>query len=124
MFYKNIDEYKLMSANTNTGSRSLGVRKYWLNRGERASEDLFAWSAFVAQTEFLWQDIALVQDAVAWQRLWFELEIINGLALAHWDEQGRPDDWSCCWNKNYRHEAAALASELIALLCVADPSAP
>lgn len=101
----------------------MSVSKYWLARGERTSQDLFAWSAFVAQTEFLWQDTALVKDAVAWQRLWFELEIINGLALAQWDDQGRPDDWSCDWNSDYRQEAAALATELVAMLCDADSSA-
>jgi hypothetical protein len=93
----------------------LGVRNYWISLGERASEDLFAWSAFVAQTEFLWQDSALVQDAVAWQRVWFELEIINGLALAQWDDEGRPDDWSGVWDKVYRQEAAGLATELVGL---------
>ena len=123
MFYKAGHGDKLMAANTTTRSRSLDVRKYWPALAERASEDLFAWSAFVAQTEFLWQDTALVQDPVAWQRLWFELEIINGLALAQWEDQGRPDDWSCCWNKDYRQEAAALASELVAMLRDADSSA-
>ncbi|TFY86887.1 hypothetical protein DYL61_27125 [Pseudomonas nabeulensis] len=101
----------------------MGVKNDWLRLGERASEDLFAWAAFVAQTEFLWQDKGLVEDADAWQRVWFELEIINGLALAQWDEQGRPEDWSCCWNEAYRQEARALAAELVALICDADSSA-
>ena len=94
----------------------MGDRNYWLTLGERASVDLFAWSVFVAQTEFLWQDTTLVQDAVAWQRIWFELEIINGLALAQWDDEGRPDDWSGAWKKDYRQEAAGLAAELVGML--------
>ena len=94
----------------------MGDRNYWQMLGERASGDLFKWSAFVAQTEFLWQDTALVQDAVAWQRVWFELEIINGLALAQWDDEGRPDDWSGAWDKDYRQEAAGLAAELVGML--------
>ena len=94
----------------------MGDRNYWLTLGLRASDDLFAWSAFVAQTEFLWQDTTLVQDAVAWQRVWFELEIINGLALAQWDDEGRPDDWSGAWDKDYRQEAAGLAAELVGML--------
>lgn len=104
-----------MAGNTTTSNG-------WLRLGERASEDLFAWSAFVAQTEFLWQDTGLVKDAAAWQRLWFELEIINGLALAQWEEQGRPDDWSGNWNEGYRQEAAALAAELVAMIGGADSS--
>ena len=68
--------------------------KYFRTLGERASEDVFAWAAFVAQTEFQWKDTASVQDAVAWQRIWFELEILNGLALAHWEDEGKPINWS------------------------------
>ena len=101
----------------------MDVRKYWLTLGERASDNLFAWAAFVAQTEFLWQDTALVADAIEWQRLWFELEIINGLALSQWDDQGKPVDWSYSWNKDYQQEAVALATDLLALLCDADSSA-
>jgi hypothetical protein len=101
----------------------LSVRNDWKTLGERASEDLFAWAAFVAKTEFLWQDPASVKDADAWQRLWFELEIINGLALAQWEDEGKPDDWSRSWSKDYRQEAAALATELVAMLGDADSSA-
>lgn len=96
--------------------------KYFQKLGERASEDVFAWAAFVAQTEFLWQDEASVQDAVAWQRIWLELEILNGLALAQWEDEGKPINWSCRWNTEYRLEAAALANELLALLCDAESS--
>ncbi|HCN62266.1 MAG TPA: hypothetical protein DIT33_02580 [Pseudomonas sp.] len=92
------------------------ITKRWRSVAERASEDLFAWSSFVAQTEFLWQDTALVEDGDAWQRVWFELEILNGLALAEWDDQGRPDDWSNSWAAGYRQEAAALTTELVSLL--------
>lgn len=101
----------------------MSVRNDWRLLGERASENLFAWAAFVEQTEFLWQDTAAVQDADAWQRLWFELEIINGLALAQWEDEGKPDDWSDIWNKDYRQEAAALGAELVAMLGDADSSA-
>lgn len=96
--------------------------KYFRTLGERASEDVFAWAAFVAQTEFLWQDTASVQDAVAWQRIWFELEILNGLALVHWEDEGKPINWSCRWNTDYRREAAALANDLLELLCDAESS--
>lgn len=82
---------------------------------ERASDDLFAWSSFVARTEFLWQDETLVSDAEAWQSLWFELEIVNGLALAEWEEQGRPADWSAVWCENYQQDARELVAELMAL---------
>ena len=80
------------------------------------SLDLFAWASFVAHTEFLWQDSALVTDTDAWQSLWFELEIVNGLALAEWDEQGRPVHGLASWRENYQQEARSLATELLALI--------
>lgn len=98
----------------------MGNKAYWVSLGTRASQDVFAWSAFVAQTEFLWQDTDLVTDADAWQRLWFELEIVNGLALAEWDDQGRPADGACHWRETYQQDAAALTSELLAMMCDSD----
>ena len=83
---------------------------------EQATEDLFRWSRFVAHTEFLWQDITLVTDADAWQRQWFALEIVNGLALSEWEEDGRPNDWSARWREGYQQEAVELVNELLGLL--------
>lgn len=85
-------------------------------QGERAAHTLFCWSRFVADTEFLWQDTTLVADAGAWQRQWFELEIVNGLALSEWEEQGRPDDWSARWCEGYQQEAVELVQGLLALV--------
>ena len=93
---------------------------YWLVRGRQAPQDLFAWSTFVDQSEFLWLDVTLVRDAAAWQSLWFELEIVNGLALAEWETQGQPSDWSCHWRKVYQRDAAMLVDELLRLLMVSD----
>lgn len=70
-------------------------RAYWLALGGRAAQDIYAWSAFVAATEFLWQDAALVKDSDAWQALWFELEIVNALALAEWMSRGDLETGRC-----------------------------
>ncbi|MDO7928207.1 hypothetical protein Q6A51_15555 [Pseudomonas sp. KFB-139] len=86
-----------------------------IEQAKQASETLFAWASFVARTEFLWQDSTLVTDAEAWQSLWFELEILNGLALAEWEEQGRPADWSATWRETYQQDARELAAELLTL---------
>nr|WP_314872324.1 hypothetical protein [uncultured Pseudomonas sp.] len=91
-------------------------RAYWIAQGSRAAESVCTWSAFVAATEFLWQDADLIKDSDAWQALWFELEIVNALALAEWDEQGRPGDWSVRWCEGYQQDAAELARQLLALL--------
>lgn len=60
---------------------------------QEAPQDLMSWSSLVARTEFVWQDSTLVTDGGAWQALWFEMEIVNGLALAEWEEDGSPQDW-------------------------------
>lgn len=67
----------------------MGATTYWLSESEQASKNLFAWSAFVAQTESLWQDTALIQADAAWQHIWFELEILTWLALAQWEDAVR-----------------------------------
>ncbi|MBX8545089.1 hypothetical protein K5D56_12305 [Pseudomonas cichorii] len=87
-----------------------------IKQAERAPGDLFAWADFVAQTECLWQDNTLIEDAKAWQSQWFELEILNGLALAEWEEQGRPADWSAVWSSTYKQDARELAAELMTLI--------
>ncbi|MBX8529297.1 hypothetical protein K5D32_06475 [Pseudomonas cichorii] len=87
-----------------------------IEQAKQASETLFTWADFVAHTEFLWQDNTLIEDAEAWQRQWFELEILNGLALAEWEEQGRPADWSAAWRNTYQQGARELAAELLTLI--------
>lgn len=57
---------------------------------QQASQDLIRWSGFVAQTEFAWQNPNLVSDTEGWQTPWFEMEVLNGLALAEWEEDGSP----------------------------------
>lgn len=51
-----------------------------------------------------------------YQEAWFELEIINALALSEWEEQGRPADWNTQWESKYKMEASDLVSELISTL--------
>lgn len=83
--------------------------------GAKAAQSVFAWCEFVAHTEFLWQDTTLVADAAAWQRQWFELEIVNGLALAEWEEAGRPGQWTARWREAYQQDAIELVTALLAL---------
>lgn len=81
-----------------------------------APQDLVSWSRFVAQTEFAWQNPNLVSDAEGWQILWFEMEIVNGLALAEWEEDGSPQDWPYRWREEYQRDAEGLIAELLQLL--------
>ncbi|WP_260441037.1 hypothetical protein [Pseudomonas putida] len=81
-----------------------------------AHKDLKAWSSFVAVTEFVWQNTTLVSDAARWESIWFEMEIVNALALSEWEEQGSPLDWHERWCEGYQPDAQALLSELTRLI--------
>lgn len=81
-----------------------------------APQDLKCWSSFVAQTEFMWQHSTLVTDCEEWQAAWFEMEIVNALALAEWEEEGSPRNWSHRWSEGYEQDARALVPELVALI--------
>ena len=83
---------------------------------QEAPQDLMSWSRFVAQTQFAWQIPNLVSDAEGWQTIWFEMEIVNALALAEWEEDGSPQDWSHRWCEGYEQDAHGLVSELIPLI--------
>lgn len=87
-----------------------------------APEDLKSWSSFVAVTEFVWQNTTLVSDAPRWESIWFEMEIVNALALAEWEEQGSPLDWHERWCEGYQADARALLSELTRLIATHAPA--
>lgn len=77
-----------------------------------AHQNLTSWASFVALAEFAWQDPTLVSDAAEWQVVWFEMEIVNALALAEWEEKGAPRDWLCRWRAGYQADAQRLACRL------------
>ncbi|MBK5006366.1 hypothetical protein IAE33_001333 [Pseudomonas sp. S60] len=89
---------------------------------QEAPQNLRRWSSFVAQIEFVWQNPTLVKNGGRWQALWFEMEIVNGLALAEWEEEGYPKHWSHRWREGYEQDARELVSELLLLICP-EPSA-
>jgi hypothetical protein len=71
---------------------------------------------FVSESEELYQVDDLFSDIESkekYKEIWFELEIINGLALSEWEEQGRPVDWNTQWESSYRSEASDLVNDLI-----------
>ncbi|EBP0013995.1 hypothetical protein HX37_25455 [Salmonella enterica] len=54
-----------------------------------------------------------VCDDVWYQDIWFELEILNALALAEWEEDGKPGDWDLKWKQKYQKEASEVMEYLI-----------
>ena len=81
--------------------------------------DVASFARFVSYAEDLAQLNELFeseQNKIDYQKIWFELEIINALALSEWESEGRPDDWQSRWESDYKSDASELMNELLGLL--------
>ena len=74
-------------------------------RAERAVDSCLSFARFVADTEFL-------SDDPHYNALWFEAEIVNAVALAEWEVQGRPDDWADEWRPTFKADAIKVTQAL------------
>ncbi|WP_175103379.1 hypothetical protein [Pararobbsia alpina] len=90
-----------------------------LSQAKLASEDHVKFARFVAVTEALCDEQSPLVSA---ERLsvirdtWFELELINALALDEWESHGKPADWTEVWNSRFRSDAQELVGKLYNLL--------
>lgn len=78
--------------------------------------DIATFAKFVSYAEDLSQLNELFQDKQSrecFDQLWFELEIINALALSQWETEGCPSDWSYQWESNYKVDASNIMNELL-----------
>lgn len=81
--------------------------------------DVASFARFVSYAEDLAQLNELFeseQNKSDYQKIWFELEIVNALALSEWESEGRPDDWQSRWKSDYKSDASELMNELLKLL--------
>lgn len=81
--------------------------------------DVVSFAKFVSYTEDLTQLKELFEDEQSrehYQQIWFELEIVNALALSEWENEGRPADWQSRWESDYQHDAFGLITKLISAL--------
>lgn len=87
---------------------------------DSADENHFEFSKFVRDAEVFCKNENLGNfgdvNLARYREVWFNLEIINALALDDWDSSGRPDNWVCQWNERYRHDAKEVIAELRVLL--------
>jgi hypothetical protein len=63
-----------------------------------------------------WSFFANEEKLTAYQACWFELEILNALALDEWETDGKPGVWLVSWNRRYEKNARALVEKLCSLL--------
>ncbi|WP_147273120.1 hypothetical protein [Billgrantia montanilacus] len=67
---------------------------------------------FVAQTEFL-ADEESEEFKEQYGRAWFEMELVNSLALAEWEQDGCPREWGKIWGEKYKEEAKETLHEFL-----------
>ncbi|MEM5370066.1 hypothetical protein V4C53_29065 [Paraburkholderia azotifigens] len=90
-----------------------------LEQAKLAAEDHFKYARFVQNAEMLNDDTDAIPDGEqlsAYQACWFELEIVNALALDEWESDGRPADWATTWTERYKKDAEDLITNLCAIL--------
>lgn len=81
--------------------------------------DVVSFARFVSYAENLPQLNELFEDECNrdnYQKIWFELEIINALALSAWEDEGCPADWQTRWELGYKQDASELMDELLSTL--------
>ncbi|HZZ06288.1 hypothetical protein [Paraburkholderia sp.] len=90
-----------------------------LAQAESAADDHFQYAHFVNASELPQTDsVAFPTDGQrsAYEQCWFELEIVNALALDEWESDGKPAVWLEPWNQRYKNDAKELIGKLSALL--------
>jgi len=78
--------------------------------------DVISFAKFVSYAEELSQLSELFEDEKSiddYQKTWFQLEIVNSLALSEWENEGRPVDWQSRWESDYKQDASELIAELL-----------
>ena len=81
--------------------------------------DVISFARFVSYAENLPQLNELFEDNHSrdnYHQIWFELEIINALALSEWENEGRPTDWKNRWESDYKQDVSELMDELLRTL--------
>ncbi|ATZ12523.1 hypothetical protein [Erwinia amylovora] len=78
--------------------------------------NITSFAKFVSYAEDLVQVDELFRNDQSrddYHQIWFELEIINAVALSEWENEGCPRDWQNRWESDYRQEASNLIDMLL-----------
>ena len=81
-----------------------------------ALESVFAFAEFVERTESLFDSHENGDFVRRYNDAWFELEMVNAVALADWEDDGRPAHWDDKWEKKYKMDASEVVDELVRLI--------
>lgn len=79
--------------------------------------DLLAFADFTRRSEVILDDGGFDQELVQrYKKAWFEMEIVNSVALEEWESDGRPPEWNEKWSAKYRPDAEETIRELLKVL--------
>ncbi|VVD60510.1 hypothetical protein PTE30175_00075 [Pandoraea terrae] len=88
-------------------------------RAQQALKSQLSFAEFVLFAETWCDEMPSSVDpkiAAQYRDAWFELEIVNALALEAWDSDGRPRDWDDQWCDLHKDEAEEVLVEFLVLL--------
>lgn len=87
---------------------------------DSAEKDHIEFSKFVRDAEVFCQnekrDGAIDINLARYRGIWFDLEVINALALDDWESSGMPENWISQWDERYKRDAQEVIAELRVLL--------
>lgn len=87
-------------------------KEYIEKNSTTALDDIFSFAKFVAETECL-AEMLDMEFQEQYYRSWFEMELVNSLALAEWEQDGSPREWDKVWNEKYKEEAKETLDEFL-----------
>lgn len=90
-----------------------------LELAKSAADDHIKYACFIKESEVLQGSASIFaneEKQAEYQTCWFELEIVNALALDGWESEGKPTNWLDTWNERYKDDAKELIAKLCSLL--------
>lgn len=82
-----------------------------------AFSDIYSFAEFTGRSEELMSGGEIDPELLeSYNKAWFEMEIVNALALDEWESDGRPHEWSEKWGVKYRADAEETVKDLLKVL--------
>lgn len=79
-----------------------------------ATDSIFSFAEFTKKSELFFESYESDSDFVQrYKKAWFELEIVNAVALEEWESDGRPAHWEEKWASKYKGDATEVVHELL-----------
>lgn len=88
-------------------------RQEFHRRANLASDSVYAFAEFAKDTEHLFSECSDKAALEIYRATWFELEIVNAVALAEWEADARPRDWGERWHQTFRGEAIKIIDQIV-----------